>query len=98
MIYIYELKDEWRQRNGRGKEYRHISGFTPQKKFYSPDYRKFDVPSENDVRRTLYWNPNVVTDDEGEAHVVLFTNSHEGQTLDISVRGISADGDLIDWN
>ena len=98
VIYLYELKDEWRLRNSKGKEYRHISGFTPQKKFYSPDYRKFDVPSEKDVRRTLYWNPDVVTDDEGEAHVVLFTNSHEGQTLDISVRGISADGQLIDWN
>lgn len=98
VIYLYELQDEWRLRNGRGKEYRHISGFTPQKKFYSPDYRKFDVPSEKDVRRTLYWNPNVVTDGEGEAHVVFFTNSHEDQTLDITVRGISADGYLIDWN
>lgn len=98
VVYIYGLKEEWRLRNGKGKEYRHISGFAPQKKFYAPDYHKFDVPSEKDVRRTLYWNPNMVTDSKGEAHVVLFTNSHDGQTLDISVRGISTNGLLIDWN
>lgn len=97
-IYVYTLPEDYRSRSRKGVEYRHIMGFTPKVKFYSPNYRKFDLPSDKDVRRTLLWAPQVTTDHEGKANLIFFTNSRESSTLDISVRGITKDGRLIDWN
>ncbi len=97
-IYFYECSDEYRTRNQKGIEFRHLQGFTPEIKFYSPNYRKFDLPTEKDVRRTLLWAPQIMTNEKGEATLIFFTNSRESETLDISIRGITADGQFIDWN
>lgn len=97
-IYFYERPDEYRTRTKKGVEFRHVQGFTPQIKFYSPNYRKFDLPSVNDIRRTLLWMPQVKTNEKGEATLIFFTNSREAETLDISIRGITKEGQFIDWN
>ena len=97
-IYLFLSSDEYRRRTGRGKESRQIQGFTPAIKYYSPNYRKFDLPSKNDTRRTLLWSPQIKTNDKGEATIILFTNARENETLDISVRGITEEGELINWN
>ena len=97
-IYLFLSSDEYRRRTGRGKESRQIQGFTPAIKYYSPNYRKFDLPSKNDTRRTLLWSPQIKTNDKGEATFILFTNARENETLDISVRGITEEGELINWN
>ena len=97
-IYLFLSSDEYRRRTGRGKESRQIQGFTPTIKYYSPNYRKFDLPSKNDTRRTLLWSPEITTNDNGEATIILFTNARENETLDISVRGITEEGELINWN
>lgn len=97
-IYLFLSSDEYRRRTGRGKESRQIQGFTPAIKYYSPNYRKFDLPSKNDTRRTLLWSPQIKTNDKGEATIILFTNARESETLDISVRGITEEGELINWN
>lgn len=97
-IYLFLSSDEYRRRTGRGKESRQIQGFTPSIKYYSPNYRKFDLPSKNDTRRTLLWSPQIKTNDKGEATIILFTNARENETLDISVRGITEEGELINWN
>ncbi len=92
---LYEEPFAWRMRNGKGREYRILQGFTPQPRFYSPDYRRFDLPDDADTRRTLLWEPHATTNAEGEAHVIFFTNCHPEQTLDISIRGIGPSGTLI---
>lgn len=97
-IYLFLSSDEYRRRTGRGKESRQIQGFTPAIKYYSPNYRKFDLPSKNDTRRTLLWSPQIKTNNNGEATIILFTNARENETLDISVRGITEEGELINWN
>lgn len=97
-IYFYERPDEFRTRHEKGYEYRNIQGFTPPIKFYSPNYRKFDLPTKADTRRTLLWTPQVMTNEKGEATLIFFTNSRENGTLDISIRGITKEGHLIDWN
>ena len=58
----------------------------------------FDLPSMNDTRRTLLCSPQIKTNDKGEATIILFTNARENETLDISVRGITEEGELINWN
>ena len=97
-IYFYERSDEFRTRNEKGCEYRNIQGFTPPIRFYSPNYRKFDLPTKADTRRTLLWAPQIMTNEKGEATLIFYTNSRESETLDISIRGITKEGQFIDWN
>ncbi len=96
MLYIYEQPNLYRTKNEHGTERRLIQGFTSHTDFYSPDYRRFDLPNQSDHRRTLYWNPSVKTDANGEAHILFFTNARFEQRLDISVRGITANGGWIE--
>ena len=96
MLYIYEHPNMYRLRSVRGTERRFIQGFASHVDFYSPDYRRFDLPNPFDRRRTLYWNPSVKTNVNGETNVLFFTNSSSNQYLDISVRGISADGGWVE--
>ena len=56
-----------------------------------------DTPTDEDVRRTLYWNPNVKSDAQGKASAVFFSNSREKQCLRISVRVVTADGRFVDF-
>ena len=62
---------------------------------YSPNYRKFGVPTDDDTRRTLLWNPKVKTDRKGEANLILYNNARDRGTIDISVRGINRNGKIM---
>lgn len=95
-VYIYTIPDFYRYRSKRGVDRRRIQGFTVKTNFYAPNYRTADLPSDKDIRRTLHWDPSVQTDEKGQASLLFFTNSRDGQTLDISVRGVSADGGWIE--
>ncbi len=96
-IFIYEHPDAYLYRSKKGVEKRRVKGYHIPKKFYSPQYNGTDLPSEKDVRRTLYWNPDVRTDAGGHASVLFYGNSYDGQKLRISARGISASGQTIDF-
>ena len=50
-----------------------LEGYSPAKEFYSPNYS--ELPPETDYRRTLYWNPNVTTDENGKAKISFYNNS-----------------------
>lgn len=95
-VYIYTIPDFYRYRSKRGVDRRRIQGFTVKTNFYAPNYRTADLPSDKDIRRTLHWEPSVQTDEKGQASLLFFTNSRDGQTLDVSVRGVSADGGWIE--
>lgn len=97
-MYMYENPDHARYRSTKGKEKRRIQGFSHRRRFYAPNYRSFDLPSASDLRRTLHWAPSVRTDANGRAHLIFFTNAHEKQVLDISVRGITTHGETIDFD
>ncbi len=49
-----------------------------------------------DVSRTLYWNPYVELDANGEAKITLYNNSFSGGVL-VSAQGQSTQGGLL-WN
>jgi hypothetical protein len=49
------------------------------------------LPTIDDVRRTLYWNPDVTTDSTGNATIRFYNNSTCKQ-LDISAEGITKSG------
>ncbi len=52
-----------------------FAGYSYTKEFFSPQYNHYRLPTENDFRRTLYWNPDVKTDKEGHVIVTFFNNS-----------------------
>lgn len=96
-MYLYELPKFYRTHSKKkGVERRNIEGFTPTVSFYHPDYRGLDMPSDKDVRRTLTWEPSLRTDQDGRASLIFYTNARESQRLDISVRGLTRKGEMVE--
>lgn len=96
-VFIYTRPDLYLFATKRGFEKRVISGYSMPAAFYSPDYRRADMPDAADVRRTLYWNPSVRTDSAGHASAVFFSNSLRGQKIIVNARGITADGRVVSY-
>jgi hypothetical protein len=69
-------------------------GYYKVRAFYSPRY---DDPKTNvsvpDLRSTIYWNPNIVTDKDGKASFDYFNADTKG-TYRMVIEGIDADGNL----
>ena len=95
-MYLYETPDAYRYKPAKGVERRSIQGFTPHTAFYAPDYRLSDLPNAADRRRTLMWVPNLRPNAQGVAHVLLYTNAHDNVRLDISLRGLTPDGRVVE--
>ncbi len=74
---------------GKGVRKTWLEGYSPAKEFYSPDYSV--LPPEPDYRRTLYWNPSVVPDEEGKASI-HFYNNNRSQKFRISLETVSPQG------
>ena len=76
---------------------RHIvfQGFNAPEAFYQPDYSQRQ-PGEcpADYRRTLYWNPNAVTDEQGR-FVATFYNNGKETRIRMSAAGVTSDGRLL---
>ena len=83
---------------------RHIllHGINLAEEFYQPDYSnrapgkggdgKEALPA--DYRRTLYWNPNAVCDEDGRFKAVFYNNGKETR-IKMSAAGITSDGRLM---
>ncbi|TAE31737.1 MAG: hypothetical protein EAZ91_06375 [Cytophagales bacterium] len=68
-----------------------LQGYVVAREFYSPNYATTDPPARPDRRATLYWNPSVQTDSNGEA-TVRFYNTDERTTIRIIAEGITPAG------
>lgn len=95
LVDIY-LKDEAHRATRRelkniNSRTTNVYGFSQPYEFYSPEYPNGAVFGDVDYRRTLYWNPNVITDSEGRARVSFYNNSFSG-SFRISGAGITASG------
>ncbi|MBO4500463.1 MAG: hypothetical protein J5732_09480 [Bacteroidaceae bacterium] len=66
-------------------------GYSRPYRFYSPEYPDGPVMGDVDYRRTLYWNPNVITDSDGHAEVEFYNNSYS-RHFSVSGAGITASG------
>ncbi len=80
----------------KGTRFLTLHGYSRCDEFYSPDYRLSDIPTATDHRRTLYWNPSLITDPQGKADVLFYSNSRERQRLQISVQGIAVNGQMFE--
>ena len=71
-----------------------FQGYSESKEFYSPFYRPGIPIIDPDYRRTLYWNPDVIIDDEGKAKVEFYNNS-KCRKLIISTEGLTKNGIIL---
>ena len=72
-----------------------IRGYSGVDEFYSPNYRMEARPTDKDLRRTLYWSPNITTDENGKASVLLFNNARKDGHIHVNAQGISDTGSLF---
>jgi hypothetical protein len=70
------------------------AGFTTMKEFYSPNYDDPKIKQQiYDLRSTIYWNPNVKTDINGNANISFFNAGTPGNYR-ITIEGMDAFGNL----
>ena len=68
-----------------------VKGFSRPVQFYSPEYPDGPILGNIDSRRTLYWNANVITDQDGYARVEFYNNNFTHK-FTINASGITASG------
>jgi hypothetical protein len=78
--------------NGEMKDFS-LQGFQTPMAFPMPDYTKKQVKNSKtpDVRTTIYWNGNIITDSTGKASLNFFT-ADPATTYLITVTGVTANG------
>ena len=93
-VEMVPIPDDGRQLVFRDRHFV-FQGFNAPEAFYQPDYSQRQ-PEEcpADYRRTLYWNPNAVTDDQGR-FVATFYNNGKETRIRMSAAGVTADGRLL---
>lgn len=92
IVYLFTHRSfEPRQKNAR---YTHYQGFNVPSKFQMEDYNT--IPPMEDVRRTIYWNPTVITDANGRATVEFWNNSSCTQMY-ISADGLTKEGKCVSY-
>lgn len=68
-------------------------GYLKQYTFYTPKYETQEQQAVNDIRSTVYWNPEVVTDEQGKASVSYYNADGRG-TYRVVVEGMNAAGNF----
>lgn len=94
-IFLYSQPFREAMQTRKGVEKRIIHGFAPPAAFHHPSYNGLDRPTDQDRRRTLYWNPSLRTDAAGKASAVFFNASGDDTQLRFSVRGLTQQGQLL---
>lgn len=67
-----------------------IAGRYYSKLFYVADYAKFSPP-EPEILSTLYWSPQLITNEQGEAALDFYTNDLPGSFM-VVIEGVSPAG------
>jgi hypothetical protein len=68
-------------------------GYAYSREFYSPQHDAATANQASDLRTTIYWNPQVVTDANGKAKIAYFNTDLPG-TYRVHLEGINAAGQL----
>ena len=68
-----------------------VKGFHQPRDFYQPPYDKTSLEFAPDHRKSIYWTPNIVTDERGRASFT-FRNSDDLSDVLIRIEGLSSTG------
>ena len=92
-LVMYPFPDGSRRMTYRDRRYI-FDGFSYPAEFYSPDYSRQTPPEPTDYRRTLYWNPYLQLDKNGEVNITFYNNSRQ-TSLSVEAEGQAPDGTLL---
>ncbi|WP_214229434.1 hypothetical protein [Pedobacter sp. B4-66] len=67
--------------------------FILPKEFYSPKYTTVSIPDMSDIRSTIYWAPNIITDKNGKATIKFYAADNPG-TYTVVIEGTDLQGHL----
>ncbi len=71
------------------------AGYYLAREFYSPDYAEENPQhAKPDYRSTLYWNPDIVIDENGKAKLEFFTSDEKADYV-LLIEGMTPDGSFI---
>ena len=96
-IVIYSRRgDDIKSAPGKQLASNKVSGYTPIRQFYSPNYSTLNVANEKrDIRTTLYWNPLVATTPLKNKVKLIFYNNDVSKSFRVIIEGITKDGQLV---
>ena len=80
----------------KGQRQTSFRGYSEVAAFFAPEYPDGPIQGDVDYRRTLYWNPALTTDAEGNATVTFYNNGYSKQ-FDISAEGITPQGLIMHY-
>ena len=90
-VYIYSHRI-FSSESNKGLRRTYFQGFNQASTFKTEDYNV--IPPMADFRRTIWWQPNIITDAQGKAKVEFFNNS-TCEEMYISVEGMTPDGKIL---
>jgi len=79
----------------KGLEMARVPGYSIVREFYSPDYLINPEAETDDIRTTLFWNPNLKGNRENTRLSIPFYNSDMTHKFRIILEGYNMDGKLI---
>ena len=97
ILITTKARDGGFQSEDKGKSLRITPlGYQVSKEFYSPAYETPEQQNEEkpDLRTTVYWNPDVRSNDEGDAEMLFYAADAE-TIYTVTVEGITDEGVLI---
>jgi hypothetical protein len=96
LINTTNKRKEIAQINDKGLSTIFPKGYSKQNLFTVPDYDKPEIKKSQfpDLRSTLYWNGNVLTDSNGKASLEFYTSDRNAK-YSVSIVGITKAGEII---
>jgi hypothetical protein len=94
-IYTKKGRDKRVDPSIKGLEMARVTGYSPVREFYSPDYLINPEPETDDIRTTLYWNPNILGGNGKTRFSIPFYNSDVTHQFRIILEGYNMEGKLM---
>src|SRR3569623_1100393 len=71
-----------------------VAGFYKAREFYSPNYDQSNTTfTDKDIRPTIYWKPDILTNKGGNATVSFFSSDNPGNYRNI-LEGMDTNGNI----
>ncbi len=93
-IAIYTRRgDDVKREPGKGLASGVVKGYQAIKQFYSPNYANYTPENDKkDIRTTLFWNPQLITNGKDNKVSVTFYNNDISESFRVIIEGITRDG------
>ena len=94
-VYTKKGADKTPDPTIKGLDMTRIPGYSAKREFYSPNYLINPEPETDDLRTTLFWNPNLTGFGNKTRFSVPFYNSDLTHSFRVIVEGYTTDGKLV---